>query len=120
MSSSSSNSPWTGILLIGCVVILIMWLFDAGPFEKSYEPTSTYSNSTPYSHGSNVSFGASHKNGSYTVSAYFRDGSYACKVTVKDGMAYPNGSSQGANIYNAEYGAPGAYYCFWSSSMIFF
>lgn len=118
MSNSSSNFPWTGIIFIGCIIVLIMWIFDAGPFEKSYVPTTNYS--SPYSSGSQVSFGSSNTNGSYTVSAYFQDGSYACEVTVKNGLAYPNGSSQGSQMHTAGYNYPGTYWCFWAHRIIYF
>lgn len=81
MSNNSSNNFWGWVVVVGIVVIGIMWICEAGPFEKSYTPQSSYSSSGEYNHtsgsGSNPSFtGTSSKVYSRTVSIYNIDGSY--------------------------------------------
>lgn len=61
--SSSNNSGenfWGVAILIGAVILGAMWLFDAGPFEKSYTPTPTYYNN--YGGGSQPSFTGTRRN----------------------------------------------------------
>lgn len=122
--SNSSNSDWWKIFLFWAgVIILVMWLFDLGPFEKS-SSVSPYPTSTQIHNGTggyNPSFGSSR---SYrTLRAVFWDGSYACEVRIYNDdphNAYCNGSSQGSPIYTATYNSPGTHYCYWAHSAIYF
>lgn len=43
MSNDSSNDFWGWVVVIAIVVIGGMWIFDAGPFEKSSYNSSTHS-----------------------------------------------------------------------------
>lgn len=83
MSSNSFNDFWGWVVIIAIAIVGIMWLFDAGPFEKnvttpSYNyPTSGGGYNRPSGGGSNPSFtGGSSKVYSRTVSIYNIDGSY--------------------------------------------
>lgn len=115
MSSQSSNFAWDKALIIGIIIVSTMWICDAGPFEKTHPTTN--GTDVPFK-GSNDSYISP---ASYTVDAYYGGTrGYACKVTIKGGLAYCNGSSQGVTIYNAPYGCPGAYFCYWGSDPIYF
>lgn len=43
-SSNNSGEGFKVIIFLGVMVFLVMYLFDLGPFEKSYTPTPTYYN----------------------------------------------------------------------------
>ncbi|MCH5221597.1 MAG: hypothetical protein J1F05_04625 [Muribaculaceae bacterium] len=78
MSNNSSNDFW-GYIVVGAIVVLgLMWIFDAGPFEKS-QPASTFTPSYGTSSGRyNPSFGSSSSQLVFSrkVKFYNYDGSY--------------------------------------------
>lgn len=57
MSNNSSDDFWGWVIGIGLAVVGIMWLFDAGPFEKEYTPTYPVQSYGTY----NPSFGGNNK-----------------------------------------------------------
>ena len=55
MSSSNNSGEGFKILIFFCVMVfLVLYLFNLGPFEKSYTPAPTYYNN--YGGGSQPSF----------------------------------------------------------------
>lgn len=104
MSNNSSNDFWGWIIIIAIGIVGVMWLFDAGPFEKTtYTPTY---NSPSTGGGYNPSFtGGSSKVYSRTVSIYNIDGSYCYgKIDLTtDGTYEYYGSSRAQRPSNSPF-----------------
>lgn len=78
MSDNSSNDFWGWLIIIAIGVVGVMWLFDAGPFEK---PTYTPSYNYPTSGGYDPSFtgsGDNNRNG-YKCVEQGIDPQFRCK-----------------------------------------
>lgn len=82
MSNNSSNDFWGWVVVIGIVVIGIMWICDAGPFEPSRPsyPTNYSSPGGTY----HPSFGGGSTKSYYTTTAFFYDGTSAGQIEVYD------------------------------------
>lgn len=59
-SSNNSGEGFKILIFLGVMVFLIMYIFDLGPFKKSYTPTPTYYNN--YGGGSQPSFTGTRRN----------------------------------------------------------
>lgn len=98
---SSSNNAGEGfkiLIFLGVMAFLVMYLFDLGPFAKSYTPTPTYYNN--YGGGSQPSFTGS-SSSSWKTKAYYGDGSFAYEITVYDNyVVIPSLGSRKYNYYS--------------------
>lgn len=128
MGKSSDSTTWTKIFFSAFAIIILMALFEVGPFKKGESTTNSeqtiYHPQTGKGTAKTISFGGRPVSTCRKFNGTSRNGTYTCTVTVYDSdpnTAYINNSNQGGQIYEAaNYDDPGSFYCYWGSVAIYF